>query len=194
MDACLPARRGRRMLKQRLVIEKNVRQGRGVLREEVRMQVYRTRAVTAIFVFLSIVGWANLALAQAPAANDLQRSVEVYGYNAAAKSGPTRGEVIYYYKCWPCHNDYARAAGSPAPALKDIFKRATLVTGDPVNDESVAKQIRNGSPQMPSFGTTLKDVDVADLIAYLHEGCCYEETRPPTNPWYRATAQNSPPT
>ena len=66
------------------------------------------------------------------------------------------------------------------------------MTGDPVNDETVAKQIRNGSPQMPAFGTALKDADIADLLAYLHNGCCYEETNPPKNPWYRATAQNSP--
>ena len=101
--------------------------------------------------------------------------------------------MIYYYKCWNCHNDYTRAAGSPAPTLKGVFSRTTLVTGDPVNDENVAKQIRNGSPQMPSFGTTLKDADIADLLAYLHNGCCYEETNPPVNPWYRANAQNSPP-
>src|SRR5262249_12158784 len=66
-------------------------------------------------------------------------------------------------------------------------------TGEPVNDGTVADHIRKGSPQMPSFGTTLKDADVADLVAYLHEGCCYEETKPPRNPWYRATTQNSPP-
>ena len=92
-----------------------------------------------------------------------------------------------------CRYYYLRAAGSPAPTLKGVFSRTTLVTGDQVNDENVAKQIRNGSPQMPSFGTTLKDADIADLLAYLHNGCCYEETNPPVNPWYRANAQNSPP-
>jgi mono/diheme cytochrome c family protein len=168
------------------------------------MQVNRTRAVAAVFAIATIVCGTSLAIgvaqAQAPApqaaaaaSNDLQRSVEVYGYNAAAKSGAARGEVIYYYKCWNCHNDYTRAAGSPAPTLKGVFSRPMLVTGDPVNDETVAKQIRNGSPQMPSFGTALKDADIADLLAYLHNGCCYEETRPPVNPWYRANAQNSPP-
>jgi streptogramin lyase len=110
----------------------------------------------------------------------------------AGKSGAARGEVIYYYKCWNCHNDYTRAAGSPAPTLKGIFNRANLVTGDPVNDETVAKQIRQGSAQMPAFGTTLKDADIADVLAYLHSGCCWEETKPPANPWYRANAQNSP--
>ena len=164
------------------------------------MQLNRTRAaVFAIgtFVYGALIYGTSLAFAQAPApqpaaSNDLQRSVEVFGYSAAAKSGATRGEVIYYYKCWNCHNDYTRAAGSPAPTLKGVFSRPTLVTGDPVNDESVAKQIRNGSPQMPSFGTALKDADIADLIAYLHNGCCYEETNPPVNPWYRANAQDSP--
>src|SRR5713101_3612602 len=147
------------------------------------MQVSCTRAVTAVIAIGAVWYGACLAIgntqAQAPAAqpaptaasNDLQRSVEVYGYNAAAKSGATRGEVIYYYKCWNCHNDYTRAAGSPAPALKGIFSRTTLVTGDPVNDDTVAKQIRNGSAQMPSFGTALKDADIADLLAYLHAGC-----------------------
>jgi streptogramin lyase/mono/diheme cytochrome c family protein len=155
-------------------------------------------AIAAAFALTTILMGTGLAQTPAPkpaapaASNDLQRAVEVVGYNVAAKSGAARGEVIYYYKCWNCHNDYTRAAGSPAPTLKDIFKRTTLVTGDPVSDETVAKQIRNGSPQMPSFGTALKDADIADLLSYLHAGCCYEETHPPVNPWYRANAQNSP--
>jgi streptogramin lyase/mono/diheme cytochrome c family protein len=160
------------------------------------MHANRLRAIATVLATSAIL--LGTAHAQTPAptsaagANDLQRAVEVYGYNAAAKSGAARGEVIYYYKCWNCHNDYTRAAGSPAPTLKDIFKRTTLVTGDPVSDDTVARQIRGGSPQMPAFGTTLKDADIADLLAYLHAGCCYEETHPPVNPWYRANAQNSP--
>ena len=168
------------------------------------MQLSGTRAVAAIIGIGAICYGACLAIgnaqsqtpsAQATAAadsNELQRSVGVYGYNVAGKSGRARGEVIYYYKCWFCHNDYARASGSPAPSLKGIFSRANLVTGDPLNDETVAKQIRNGSAQMPAFGTALKNADIGDLVAYMHEGCCWQETKPPANPWYRATAQNSP--
>src|SRR5258708_34980161 len=111
------------------------------------MQVSRTRAAAAVIAIAAIWYGASFdagnAQAQAPqpaaaASNDLQRAVEVFAYNAAAKSGATRGEVIYYYKCWNCHNDYTRAAGSPAPTLKDIFNRTQLVTGDPVSDDSVA--------------------------------------------------------
>src|SRR5262245_1867097 len=159
------------------------------------MQITCTRAVMAIIAFGAISWHATVATpsahAQTAASNELQRSVGVYAYAQAGKGGPARGEVLYYYKCWFCHNDYARAAGSPAPTLKDIFKRENLVTGEPVNDETVANHIRKGSPQMPAFGTTLKDADVADLIAYLRNGCCYEEGKPPRNPWYRASAQNS---
>jgi streptogramin lyase/mono/diheme cytochrome c family protein len=163
------------------------------------MQLKRTWAVAAAFAIGIILAGAGFAQAQAPTmqrpaavSNDLQRSAEVFTYRQAGASGPARGEVMYYYKCWPCHNEYTRTAGSPAPTLKDIFKRAQMVTGDAMNDENVIKQIKNGSPQMPSFGTTLKDADVADIMAYLHNGCCYEEINPPKNPWYRASAENSP--
>jgi streptogramin lyase/mono/diheme cytochrome c family protein len=168
------------------------------------MQLGGARAVTAIIALATVWCGAWLAdenaqaqeQAQAPAApppsNNLQRAVKVYGYNVTANSGAARGEVIYYYKCWICHNDYARASGTPAPTLKGVFDRARLLSGDPVNDETVARQIRTGSAQMPSFGTVLKDADIADIVAYLHNGCCFEETKPPVNPWYRATAQNSP--
>jgi hypothetical protein len=36
------------------------------------------------------------------------------------------------------------------------------------------------------------DDDVIEERNYLHDKCCYEETNPPKNPWYRATAENSP--
>jgi hypothetical protein len=132
---------------------------------------------------------------RASVSNDLQRSVEIYGYDVAAKGGAARGEVIYYFKCWVCHNSYTIAAGSPAPSLKGLFERSNLVTGDAINDNTVAKQIRNGSPQMPSFGASLKDADIADLLTYLHDKCCYEETNPPRQslvPGDRAKLARSP--
>ena len=153
--------------------------------------------IIALATLAGPAGVANIAQAQtgaqaAAATNDLQRSYEIYNYNIAATSGAQRGEAIYYFKCWVCHNDYTIAAGSPAPTLKDVFKRPQLRTGDPVNDTTVANQIRRGSAQMPGFGGSLKDNDIADILAYLHDKCCYEETNPPKNPWYRATVQNSP--
>ena len=56
-----------------------------------------------------------------------------------------------------------------------------------------AAQIRDGNPGMPSFGTMLKDSDIANVVSYLHEDkCCFEGEDPPANPWYRALAQRWP--
>src|ERR1700720_2349288 len=37
-----------------------------------------------------------------------QRTYEVLGNNEIASSGVARGETIYFYKCWMCHNNGAR--------------------------------------------------------------------------------------
>src|SRR3982074_942975 len=98
------------------------------------MQAKRMRAVATVFAFGTFLFGTAQAQTPAPksaASNELQRAVQVVGYTAAAKSGAARGEVLYYYKCWNCHNDYTRAAGSPAPTPKDIFNSTTLVTGAP---------------------------------------------------------------
>ncbi len=126
-----------------------------------------------------------------PSTNDLQRAIAIDRYNIAATSGAARGEVIYYYKCWVCHNDYTRTSGSPAPGLKDLYKRPKLGSGQPVNDDTVTQQIRNGSAGMPSFRHSMTDADIADLLSYLRDKCCYQEINPPANPWYRASASNA---
>jgi streptogramin lyase len=58
-----------------------------------------------------------------------------------------------------------------------------------VNEQTVAAHIKKGGPGMPSFGTTLSDADVADVVSYLHsEKCCVEGESLPANPRYRAEA------
>jgi mono/diheme cytochrome c family protein len=115
--------------------------------------------------------------------DDYQRSAEIYSYKTTAKSGPERGEELYYYKCWICHNQFVKAG----PQLKDLFKRPTFSTSDdPITDQNVAEKIRSGGPGMPSFGATLKQADIADLISYIKQGCCFDSENPPPNPRYHA--------
>src|SRR5580692_4050874 len=40
--------------------------------------------------------------------DDLQRSRRLDTYRIVADSGAGRGENIYFYKCWMCHNRYAK--------------------------------------------------------------------------------------
>ncbi len=128
------------------------------------------------------------AAAQVPEAN-LQRSTEIYNLNTTAPDGAQRGEELYYYKCWMCHNAYSVEAGTPATLLKDLYQRPVLMSGQPVNDETVAEKIRNGGPGMPGYRYSLSDRDIADLLSYIRDGeCCFEGEEPPANPRYRGVS------
>ncbi len=91
------------------------------------------------------------AAADAPMTNDdLQRSRRLDTYTILADSGASRGENIYFYKCWMCHNQYAKTG----PLLKDLYQRDTMSSGDPVNDDNVTAKIKEGGPGMPAFRTS----------------------------------------
>jgi virginiamycin B lyase len=121
-----------------------------------------------------------------PAKDYNQRALEIYEFRKAAQSGPARGQEIYYYKCWMCHNELAQGG---APKLVGLFKRTTLVTGEPVNDETVKNQIRNGSANMGAYKYALNETDLNDLVSWLHdEKCCWNSDAPPPNPRYKGSA------
>src|SRR5260370_35745762 len=92
-----------------------------------------------------------------PAKDYNQRALEIYEFRKATQSGPARGQEIYYYKCWMCHNENAQG---DAPKLVGLYKRANLISGDPVNDETVKTKILNGSANMPAYRHTLNEGDL----------------------------------
>ena len=119
--------------------------------------------------------------------DEYSRSAQVYYMQRMGKGGWERGQEIYYQKCWICHNDYTiQEEPTGAPTLRDLYKRPKLRSGQPVNDQTVTAQIRNGSVRMPSYGPVLNDKDLSDLVTYLREKCCWDEENPPANPRYRA--------
>jgi streptogramin lyase/mono/diheme cytochrome c family protein len=119
----------------------------------------------------------------------LQRSAKLDSYELIAESGASRGENIYFFKCWMCHNRYAKTG----PYLKELFKHEEMFSGDPVTEENVAAKIREGGPGMPSFKTTMSNSEIRDLVAYIKEGkCCVEGENPPANPRYVAATQKWP--
>ncbi len=123
--------------------------------------------------------------------DELQRSTRVFTFQQAAPEGPARGQEIYYYSCWMCHNSYTVAAGTPAPLLEDLHDRSSMMmSGKPVTDANIADKIRNGGALMPAFRHHLSDADIADLVSYIGSGeCCLAsgEVNLPANPWYIAS-------
>jgi mono/diheme cytochrome c family protein len=119
---------------------------------------------------------------KAPTKDPYQRSLQVYEFRKAAQSGPDRGQEIFYYKCWFCHNEFTK----DIPKLTGLYLHATLMSGKPVNDDTVKEKIRNGGPGMAAYKYALSESDLNDLVGYLREGCCWNSDSPPRNPHYRA--------
>ena len=114
--------------------------------------------------------------------DEYQRSADLYTYTTSAKSGPQRGEELYFIKCWFCHNQWAKTG----PTLKGLYTRPRMLTGQPVNDQTVAEKTRVGGPLMPAYRYALTEADMADLLAYIKSPqCCFEAEDPPPNPRYR---------
>jgi mono/diheme cytochrome c family protein len=49
-----------------------------------------------------------------------------------------------------------------------VFKRSSLPSGAPANDERVTATILHGHGLMPAMGNTMDQQDIDDLLAYLH--------------------------
>src|SRR3984957_3493141 len=126
------------------------------------------RARTAFFTYFAIAfalllagGIARIETASAAAASgkaaaagkdvstndDFQRSAHAHKFPPIANRGPSRGENIYFYKCWMCHNKYAKGG----PYLKSLYQHESLMSGDPVTDQNVIAKIKEGGPGMPAF-------------------------------------------
>jgi mono/diheme cytochrome c family protein len=118
----------------------------------------------------------------AAARDPYQRSLQVYEFRKAAQSGPERGQEIFYYKCWFCHNEFTK----DIPRLPGLYQRPALISGEPVNDDTVKAKIRDGGPGMAAYKYALSEPDLNDLVSYLREKCCWNSDSPPPNPHYRA--------
>jgi mono/diheme cytochrome c family protein len=119
---------------------------------------------------------------QATVKDDYQRSLQTYEFRKAAASGPERGREIFYYKCWFCHNEFTKNA----PQLAGLYQRGALLSGLPVNDDTVKDRIRNGGAGMAAYKYTLSEADLNDLVSFVREKCCWDSDSPPRNPSYRA--------
>jgi cytochrome c2 len=85
---------------------------------------------------------------------------------AAPKADPAKGKELFE-QCSVCHNTDTDEK-KMGPSLKGLFKRKTLQSGKPVNDDNVMAQINNGGNGMPAYADMLSADDKANILAYLH--------------------------
>lgn len=78
-----------------------------------------------------------------------------------------RGHVVFETRCARCHYD-RRNGGLHGPTMLGVFKRPSLPSGAPANDERVTATVMRGHGLMPSQADSVDDQNMADLLAYLH--------------------------
>jgi mono/diheme cytochrome c family protein len=78
-----------------------------------------------------------------------------------------RGHAVFQARCSMCHYD-RKDKPLHGPPLVGVFKRPTLQSGAPANDERVTATILHGHGLMPAMGNTMDQQDIDDLLAYLH--------------------------
>jgi mono/diheme cytochrome c family protein len=78
-----------------------------------------------------------------------------------------RGRRLFDQSCAQCHQAYSSAIQA-GPSLQGVFKKQTLPSGTPANDDRVRENILLGRAKMPAFRNLFSDDQVDDLIAYLH--------------------------
>ena len=86
-------------------------------RSDVRSRAILVSLALGMALFVAgVMTWFRIAETTVTAAekeiatDDLQRSLRLDTYRVVADSGAGRGETIYFYKCWMCHNQYAKSA------------------------------------------------------------------------------------
>jgi len=78
-----------------------------------------------------------------------------------------RGHAVFQTRCAQCHYD-RKDKPLHGPPMLGVFKRPSLPSGAPANDERVTVTIVNGHGLMLGLGNTMDQQDLDDLLAYLH--------------------------
>ncbi|MDR3751726.1 MAG: cytochrome c [Terracidiphilus sp.] len=80
------------------------------------------------------------------------------------------GKHLYQVRCAHCHEENDLALKKVPPDLRGLFRRATLPSGTPANDEQIRRVVLGGKGMMPAFTGRFTEEQMAALLAYLHTG------------------------
>jgi mono/diheme cytochrome c family protein len=78
-----------------------------------------------------------------------------------------RGQRLVSANCQVCHETMSDELRQ-GPSLKGLFRKKSLPSGAPANEERVRDAILMGRPNMPGYQSVFTEEQISDLIAYLH--------------------------
>jgi mono/diheme cytochrome c family protein len=77
-----------------------------------------------------------------------------------------RGRQLFSTNCQMCHETKS-SAEVQGPSLQGLYKKRSLPSGAPANDDRVRDAIVMGRPNMPGYQYMFTDEQVNEVIAYL---------------------------
>jgi mono/diheme cytochrome c family protein len=78
-----------------------------------------------------------------------------------------QGRRVFQLYCSVCHKPYS-SSPLKGPGLKGLYRHEYLPSGLLADDRFVQDTIIRGRKMMPPMGNSLRDDQIADVIAYLH--------------------------
>ena len=78
-----------------------------------------------------------------------------------------RGRRVFVTTCTACHEIQSSAA-KQGPSLQGLFRKRSLPSGAPANDDRVRDAILYGRRDMPAYQYFFNDQQINDVISYLH--------------------------
>ena len=107
-------------------------------------------------VILLAVAWMGVSGCKEEVADESKLSPEA-----------SAGSLTFRSHCALCHNPHSNAP-LHGPGLAGLFKKQSLPSGLPANDDRVRDSINLGRGDMPKFSEILDERQMHDLLAYLH--------------------------
>jgi len=93
----------------------------------------------------------------------------VSGCSKTLSASEKRGESLYTFNCYECHEENQLGLIKEPPKLHRLFSHRYLPDGTTqASDESVRQVIVYGKRTMPAFNGRLDNDQIDDIIAYLH--------------------------
>lgn len=117
-------------------------------------------------------GWV-VVLAAGALSCDLVKPTENRAEDILGLTGePVHGEAVFVANCVECHR--LSGLGVDDPADPGAGQNLTEAAGEVEEDAEFVEIILDGEEEMPGFGATLDDQEIADVIAYIHDSLIQE--------------------
>ena len=112
--------------------------------------------------------WVLVVAATMAACNGKEPGADRADAILALEGDPTNGQAVYEANCAVCHAE--SGLGEDDPTSPGVGMNLTDAAGEVEEDPEFVEIILNGKEEMTAFADILTDQEIADVLAYIHDG------------------------